>query len=462
MKDETWSVFNSFAKFAIGQPNLKGKALFRTFSFIEDQIWYGIDLLVDHTSFVEDNLCYLLSEIAMGRIKSRKVYKGKRNKKRVIVGSGHTIGKPNFDIFVRGFDLFKLSKLPREVSSPKVKSILRTLNLSNHVYENILRAFVKETKNYCRLMDLLLVTHLEMKSTTDEFVKVQLEDRYSDIRDDLTIIEQSVACCRPTRLYGIVRILQSVLSNVNRYQSQVQRSYQKMIPKPARAKGRSENESLDLFQAGSLGLSRAVSLFDPDSNASFASFANWWINQRIMGAAKLSGPLIKLPWSLWETYQKILRQKRQFELNPSKRYTYTEEDVAKAIGKSVKTVRKVLEKVDTIKMVDLDSYLRKEDGSETDHSVSQILTDHKEQEKAETTEHQEQIRDLLKYLSVEERTLICLKFGILEEIDNSKMDKLQVVKEILRQSACKAKLYLLLTNQMPSHFVNQTTEVENG
>ena len=434
--ETTWRVYNQIAKKVLAQHNIEGDDLKDIFLEIEQYIFYALDLLVQHTTFVEDNLCYLLSEIAIGIIKSRKVYKGKRTKKRVTIGPSADMGIENYRILSAGFDLFKLAKCEREKAAPRVKRIIRYIKLGTHIYENIVRAFVNKTEVYTNLVDELLILHLKDGS----------QQRIDEVENQIKDLEKSVGCYDSVNMYGVVSLTRNILNKICSLQEKIIRAYQKMILKPARRKSRSENEALENFQAGSLGLAHAVSVFDLDNNSSFSSFANYWINQKILGFLKRKGPLIKLSWSTWESYLLIRRAEKKFEDDPIRRYSYTDSDIAKELNKSVRSVRKVREKVQTVKVVPLDDVVRNQDGTDSNLVKGETLVDNSFEKTEELDDYRELLRTVLEDLSPIEKKIICLRFGLIDELENEKLDEVEVTKELLRQAACKAAAYVYLTD----------------
>ena len=435
--DATWKVFNQIAKKVLAQHNIEGDDLKDVFLEIEQYIFYALDLIIQHTSFVEDNLCYLLSEIATGIIKSRKVYKGKRTKKRVTVGPFADMGIENYRILSAGFDLFKLSRCPRKEAAPRVKRVVRSIKLGTHVYENIVKAFVNKTEPYIGLVEDLLFTQLKNENNSKiEELELQIID-----------LEKSVGCCDPDNLYGVVSLVRRVLNRICNLQEKIIRAYQKMILKPARRKSRSENEALENFQAGSLGLAHAVSVFDLDNNSSFPSFANYWINQKILGFLKRKGPLIKLSWSTWESYLLIRRAEKKFEDDPIKRYSYTDSDIAKELNKSIRSIRKVREKVQTVKVVPLDDVVRNQDGTDSNLVKGETLIDTSFEKTEELENYRKLFKNILQNLSPLEKKVVCLRFGLIDELKNVKLNEVEVAKELLRQTACKAAAYVYLTHK---------------
>lgn len=443
-----YEIFNSLAQDTLAKPRLSNQELLDLFLRIEDRIFYAVDLLLQTTTFVEDSLCYALSEIATGVIKSRKIYRGKRSKRRVSVGGPLDLGAENYKALSLGFDLFKLSQLPRSEAVTYTRRVLRQTRFSTHIYEQILRSFVRETSNYLELSNNLVEVELLLRQVpNDAPARPRLEALLLVRKEELKAVEEAVGCARPNRLYGVVKVVTHLLREITRKQEQVLTSYQRMVLQQSRNKSFTDNEALDLFQAGSLGLNKAVSLWDIDGDSSFPVFASLWIRQRILGSSKMSGPLIKLPWSVWEGYTAVKAAERELENDPKLRNSYTDADVAKLVGKSVKAVQKIREKVAGIRYVSLETTPPRNDATVPSDgaTLSSTLEDPRTDEAAEMQETKDTVRSLLLHLSPEERRLTCLRFGLVDELHQESADRLGVVKELFRQAACRAALYEYLT-----------------
>lgn len=444
-----YEAFDNLAQATLAKPRLNAQELLEVFLAVEDLIFYAVDLLLQTTTFVEDSLCYVLSEIATGVIKARKIYRGKRSKRRVSVGGALDLGAENYRALSHGFDLFKLSRLDRITALPLTRRVLRQMHLSTNIYEQILRSFVKETSAYVEKTHILVDVETQLrrilKSDPDCLV---LEARKKICKEELRATEAAVGCMKPARLYGMVKETTRVLHSITQQQERVLSSYQRMVLQQSRGKSFSENEALDLFQAGSLGLSKAVSLWDLDGESSFPVFASFWIRQRILGSAKISGPLVKLPWSIWEAYTAIRAAERELESESSTRHSYTDADIAERIGRSVASIGKIRETVAGVKYISLESPQRLDDsGDVVSSTVGATLVDSSVEEVRAEQEAKEAVNSLLLHLTPKERRLVCLRYGLVDALHyDGGSDRLGVVKELLRQAACRAWLYQYLTN----------------
>lgn len=432
-RGESYETFNERAREAMRYPPLERDELTKIFLHVESLLQYGISVLLHTTSFVEDNVCHLLAEIACGQIKSRKVYRGKRSIRKVVAGQEIEIGATNDRIFGIGFDLFKLAKTDRAIAVPLVQKVLRGLRLSTNIYENILVAFVAEAGSYCDFRDELGALTLRIQQR-DRRRKPLIEDmrRINDLIDDVGTLEMNVGCVRSNELYGTIRIVQDVLKRVRREQGRILKAYLRLVPGPARKAAKSELEALDLFQSGSMGLAHAISKYNVRKGASFPKYAAVWIRQRILGSIKRSSRMIRLPTSVLEHYQKIRSAERQLEGRGETRGQWTDNDVADLTGLSLRQIESVRHKVKHAQVVALsDVQPEGEVGYE-------FLAATGEQEEAEIIDVRANIDGILSHLTPDERRLVCLKYGYVEGILND-IDPRQALLEQLRQVACAAQ-----------------------
>lgn len=444
---ETWATFNKLAKQVKGYPVIEKQELNSLFLQIERLIFEGIHHLLQATTFVEDNLCYLLAEIASGVIKSRKVYKGKRVLKRVNIGEGDDsveMGADNLRILGNGFDLFKLSQVEREFAVPYIKRIIRKLQVANNFYENMLIAFSKEAAEYIELSDRMAFLTIELQDgrefgfSEDRSEPVIMQEM-ADALEDIRLIEVNVGCAVPNLLYGVVRDVTKILKKIRRIQERILKAYSRLILIPVRAKAQGEMEAFDLFQAGSLGLSHAISLYNVHGGTAFPTFANPWIKQRIFRTAKADSPLVRLPNSVFEMAQAIKRAERHFEADPEMQHTYTVNDIADHMGTSVKSIKRVLKKLQSTQIVPIESLVHQtEEGYSDETQADKVLLDESFEENERVQETREFIDRVLQHVNVEQRNLVCLRYGVIDSVLNDRISKKQILKEIFRQTLYKS------------------------
>jgi len=447
---DDWQTFNALAERTLQEAPLPKDELTKLFIRIEKLIYSGIGYLLNTTTFTEDNLCYLLAEIASGVIKSRKVYKGRRIRRRIPLTEEIEMGSENKRIFGIGFDLFKLSRMSREEAAPLVKRIIRTLRVSTSTYESMLLTFAKEGQRYRDLSDELTEVTLDLleqrrknskRATKGSLAKEEsLTLEASRMIDELEIVEMNVGCVERNFLYGTIRAIDLIVREIRRLQERILRAYSRLILKPVRDRAQGEMEALDLFQSGSLGLARAISLYDVRSGTSFPTFATWWIRQKIFGSIKFRGPLIKLPGSVLEKYQQIRAAERHFSSDPEKHSSYTVEDIAAYCKTSVKSVELVRKKVQSTQVISLDSMVYdNEEGFENESATDRALLDDSLEEEEEFAARQDFVESVLDHLEPDQRNLVCLRYGVIDSV-KVELSPRQVLRETFRQAACRAIL----------------------
>ena len=372
---------------------------------IDVKLHHAVYLIIQTSDHYLDVLCNTVYKVIAGNTYGKNIYEHIDDEK----GKKPTYKTHEIEFLQNAYKLIHYCHT-KQGDGDYLSSILKGCKFFRGTYEEVIESFLKNTNDYCEL-------HWDALNGKISNNTALFNNSSSKI----------MACDDKYRLaphaFGVVAAVKTIFKEFLEFRSKIIAPYLRAAYKHARKTARTNQQMLDNFQNGAIGLVRAISCYSTNRPTCFASVAGWWIKQNMLLSIKEEGNFVKLPVSTWQAHTQCENSKKRLG----------EEDMKK-ISEDVKMSEKKIKSVyDTVKLTQVFSIHKTYDSDEKLTLEDMLTYEAIEEDTDILTLLIREYCDLSKF-SLKEKVILALRHGMLDIIDATDVCPKEAVQEAISQN----------------------------
>lgn len=294
--------------------------------------------------------------------------------------------------------------------------------------EEAIDNFMVDCEEYLDISSKMSILHSKIEKSGESELWVE----YSTMSVRMQAIEDKVGIDRD-RLYGCYMHAKELINNITEIKHNILLPYLRSVYSITSRVSKDPSKFDNNYQNGILGAIYAIGRFDQSICKSFGAFLKLWVQQSILIYIKIDN-FIKLPLNIWQTNACITRRRRNTaEVGLD---LVTNEEIAQETNFKLKQVKSVLDNIRLTHVYTLDHPIEGEEGG------NGTLIDTLEDKSFNDTDASELVKNIIDVLTDDEKKIICLMFGIIDQISNKKtLSPKQILNETLKQKLSISQIF---------------------